>query len=308
MFVSPARVSHMYYAEGLTQAQIASQLGVSRIKVSRMIQQARADGTVDIRIRYSGFYPDLEKAVSAAWPGTRFVVTDPLDGSDDQTKVSMGAAAAELLPSLLPEGGRLAVGWGSTLRVVADQVNEPMPNVTVVPLLGGQVHAGLDVHANTIADRIASRTGASAQRLFAPAVASSVAEKHVLIASEQVTRAQGAAAAADVALLSVGSPFSASSTLEQVGYYTAADIEALREARAACDVVSIVYFDEDGERCCRELSDRTVSITEEQLRAIPVKVCVAGGESKHQAIRIALQEGFIDVLVTDADTARVLSR
>jgi DNA-binding transcriptional regulator LsrR (DeoR family) len=303
MYVTAARVCHMYYKQGLTQQQIAGALGVSRIRVSRMIGQALADGVVRISIAYRGFYPELEEALAQRYEGMAFVVADPLDGSDEQVKQSIAAAAAELLDSALSDGDRLAVGWGSTVRAVAEAMSLQAPGVEFIPLLGGQVHAGLDLHATSVAELMATRTGGTARRIFAPAVAADREERDALVQSALVHDTLAAAASATMSLVSVGAPFSGTSTLEQVGYYSAQDIADLRRSGAACDIVSVVYFDEHGRRCSEDLTARTVSISEEQLRGIAKRVCVAGGPSKHMAIGIAVRSGFFDVLVTDADSA-----
>ena len=44
------RAAWLYYVEGLTQEQIAEALGLSRIKVIRMLAAARSEGLVKIRI------------------------------------------------------------------------------------------------------------------------------------------------------------------------------------------------------------------------------------------------------------------
>lgn len=306
MYTSPARVCHMYYGLGLTQQQIASKLGVSRISVSRLLKQAREDGIVQISIDFTGYYPDLETALANAYPHTRFVIADPLDGSDEQVKESIAQTAAGVLPSLINSPATIAVGWGSTIKEVAQQVDGDFRGCVIVPLVGGQVHAGVDLHATTIAEALARRTGARTVRLFAPAVASSQAEKQQLSQSQLVTETLDLAERADVAVFSVGSPFSDSSTLHESGYYTLQEIDQLRAAGAECDIISTVYFDSTGASVSQDLAARTVSITAAQLRSIPHKFCIAGGESKHLAIRIALNKGFCDTLVTDALTAQDL--
>lgn len=308
MYASPARVCHMYYGLGFTQQQIATQLGVSRISVSRLLQQARADGIVHITIDSHGFFPELEEALTAAHPGVSFVVADPLDGSDQQVKESIAQTAAGVLTALVRPAGTIAVGWGSTLRTLAEHVRGDLRGSAVVPLVGGQVHAEVDLHATTIAEGFARRVGARSARLFAPAVAASVTEREGLMGSRLVADTLRLARAADVAVFSVGSPFSRTSTLHEVGYYTEEEIGQLRDAGVECDIISAVYFDALGESCCEDLTARTVSLSASELRLIPHKLCAAGGESKHLAVKLALDKGFCDVLVTDAYTAEYLLR
>lgn len=306
MYISPARICHMYYGLGLTQQQIASRLGVSRISISRLLKQAREDGVVQISIDYSGYYPDLETSLAAAYPGCTFVIADPLDGTDEQIKQSISQTAAGTLPSLTHKATTIAVGWGSTIKQFAGQVEADLHGSVIVPLVGGQVHAGVDLHATSIAESLARRTGARNARLFAPAVAASITEKEQLIASSQVTETLRLAKSADVAIFSVGSPFSASSTLHDAGYYTDEEIAELQASGAECDIISTIYFDATGTPASTELAARTVSLNAQELKTIPHKLCVAGGKSKHLAIELALRAGYCDILVTDAHTGQRL--
>ncbi len=296
----------MYYEQEQTQQEIANALGISRIRVSRMLQQARQDGVVRISISYEGFFPHLERKLGIKYPGVRFLVADSLDGSNDAIKRSVGSTAADYLGRTLGSGSKVAVGWGTTLKEMASRGSEKATGATFIPIIGGQVRSGLDIHANSIASLMAQNMGGSAMYFFAPAVAESVEAKQALVSSQVVKDALDLAVSADVAVFSVGSPFAPSTTIDRVGYYTPEEIELLRESGAACDIISISYFDEDGVRCGSALSDRTVSVSEDQLRAIPLKVCLAGGEDKQLAIRIALGQGLINVLVTDNLTAAYL--
>ncbi len=54
------------------------------------------------------------------------------------------------------------------------------------------------------------------------------------------------------------------------------------------------------------LNDRVVGITGEQLRAVRRVIGIAGGERKVEAIRAAAAGGWIDVLITDLRTARLI--
>ncbi|TFH04036.1 MAG: sugar-binding transcriptional regulator, partial [Spirochaetales bacterium] len=42
------KIAHAYYEAELTQAEIAARFGISRVRVSRLLTQARTDGIVRI--------------------------------------------------------------------------------------------------------------------------------------------------------------------------------------------------------------------------------------------------------------------
>ena len=49
-----------------------------------------------------------------------------------------------------------------------------------------------------------------------------------------------------------------------------------------------------------------IAITMEDYKKIPVRIGVAGGEEKAEAIRAAVKGNYINVLVTDLLTAKLL--
>ena len=55
-----------------------------------------------------------------------------------------------------------------------------------------------------------------------------------------------------------------------------------------------------------DLDSRMIGITLDELKALPNRLCVAGGPEKIQALRAALRGGYITHLVTDADAAEAL--
>ena len=68
------------------------------------------------------------------------------------------------------------------------------------------------------------------------------------------------------------------------------------------------HIDEDGKPVRSALDDVTIGVTLEQLRNAKQRWAVVGGSYKVQALRAALRGGWIDVLVTDVDTATALMK
>lgn len=304
MFVSLGRVSYLYYEQGLTQQQIATRLRISRPKVGRMLKQARETGVVKVQFDFQGFFPELEAGLKERYPGVECVVADSLDGSTEALLASLGGTCAEYLDGWLRPREVVAVGWGRTLTAVAERVGWRLPGATFVPLIGGYDEVGLDIHANSVAATFMRHTSSSALALFAPAIAASVPERNALLKIPTIAKTLRVARAATTCLLSIGSPGAADSAMASVQYHSPEDLQALAKAGAMCDIVSINYHDGSGRRVATEVSDRTVSLTEDQLLGIPRRVCIAGGPSKWEATRVALELGVPTTLITDDATAR----
>lgn len=308
MYISSARIAHMYYEESLTQQQIATALGISRIRVSRLLQQARDEGVVRISINYDGYHGDLEQRLSDLYPGLRVVVADGLDGSEEQRVAATAAAAAQFLDIELGDAATVALGWGRTLLSVVDHLTAADAGGTFVPLIAGQGFAALELHASQLAARMARIRSGEAHHLLAPAIASSLEEREVILRTPGVADTLRLAESAEMAVFSVGAPFAPDATLPQTGYLAENDIELLRSEDARCDVVSLVYLDGQGESCAEALADRAISISREALTDIPEKILVACGEGKSEAITLTLRAGLADTLITDHCTATALIR
>ena len=128
--------SKLYYKDNLTQQQIAQQLNVSRMKVSRLLQQAKEEGIVRITIDYSG--------TSVGVPA----------------KEQVASAAAFYLENYTKKRSTIAVGWGTTMKLVPDYIHQMEAyDLTFCPIIGGQGQRELDMHATTIASNFAKKTG-----------------------------------------------------------------------------------------------------------------------------------------------------
>ena len=66
------------------------------------------------------------------------------------------------------------------------------------------------------------------------------------------------------------------------------------------------FMDKNGDLVAMDQEDRLMSTSLEDLRKLENVVGVAGGPSKLDAILAALRGGYLDVLITDEETARSL--
>jgi DNA-binding transcriptional regulator LsrR (DeoR family) len=67
------------------------------------------------------------------------------------------------------------------------------------------------------------------------------------------------------------------------------------------------FFDERGEHLKTKLDERVLGIEAETLRLVPRRVGVAGGTRKQTAVQAALLGGWVNVLITDLQTAQWLA-
>lgn len=157
-----AEVARLYYVRELTQQQIAQRLGVSRFKVVRLLEQARAEGVVRFEIDEPTPVDDeLARGLEERFGLGQAVVVEE----------GVAQAAADLLPRLLHTRAVLGVAWGETLAHVAGLLGEAPARVPVVQICGAIDGLVPGTGPTELAARYAAWTGGRFHPLEAPAVA-----------------------------------------------------------------------------------------------------------------------------------------
>ena len=83
------------------------------------------------------------------------------------------------------------------------------------------------------------------------------------------------------------------------------EIKVIRESGVVGDIASN-YFKLDGTPYKDEFLDRIITIKIEDLQKIPIRIGIAGGSAKVNAIKGALNSNLINFLVTDNLTAKLI--
>jgi DNA-binding transcriptional regulator LsrR (DeoR family) len=293
------KIAKAYYEDGFTQGQIGKRFGISRIKVSRLLQQARQEKLVQITvIPPEDSKADLERELESVYGLDEAVIISP--SSDDKPVVTteLGPAAVGCLLRYLHGNEVLSVSWGSTLLSVVDALPiTNWPDLTVVQMMGGLGRPEAEVHGNDIARRMAQAFGARPRLLSAPGIVTSKMVRDSLLADPQISDTLALSARADVAMVGIGVPVP-DSVVMQAGAILAEEVEQLK-AQGAVGDIALRFFDPDGQPIKHEINDRIIGLDPDQIRSIPRVIGVAGGAEKFEVIRAALRGKFINVLVTD---------
>jgi DNA-binding transcriptional regulator LsrR (DeoR family) len=156
-----AEVARLYYIRELTQQEIATRLGVSRFKVLRLLEQARAEGVV--RFEIDGVVPEHDELSVAL--EERFGLTQAHVADD------VAVAAAALLPQLLTADDVLGVAWGETLATISERLPPLEAAIPVVQICGAIEGLEPGTGPTALAARFAAKAGGPFHPLEAPALA-----------------------------------------------------------------------------------------------------------------------------------------
>lgn len=302
-----ARIARRSYVDGHTQEQIAAELGLSRPKVQRMLERARATGVVTVNIDApAGMDLDLEAELERQFGLTEVVVSPAVTDVEAQRR-SLGRSAARLLRHRLTDGMRVAVGHGRDVGTLPPEfASVPAAHCVFVSAMGGSPRVDTPTNPNEIGSALAQATGGRAESLYAPAYVESRAVRDQLRKQDAVAQVLELAAGADLAVVGIGGTDDGC-TMVRSGCLSTREIASLRARGAVGDVLGN-YVDVDGAAVTAPHSDRLMALTLEELGRIPTVVAVARGPEKPLAILGVLRAGIVDALVVDEANARAVLR
>jgi DNA-binding transcriptional regulator LsrR (DeoR family) len=303
-----SKIARMYHERGMRQPQIAADLHISQSRISRLLRQAGELGIVRTIVTLpAGVHTDVEEALAQRY-GLADVAAVDADGGSEDVIPALGAAAATYLTETLGNGDVVGISsWSATLLATAEKMRPKNGAAVeiVTQLVGGIGDPRVQVSANRLLDRFSTVTGARPVFMPAPGLVNDPAARRGLLLDPSVTPALEAWQRLTVALVGIGS-LTPSPLLRRSG--NANDPEqqdALRRLGAVGDVC-LRFFDEHGDLVDSEFNDRVLGITPERLRQVPRRIGVAGGPEKTVAVRAALQGGWVNILITDLETAHRL--
>lgn len=299
------RIAHRYWSDELTQEEIAREFALSRPKVQRLLDRARAEGIVEIRVQTPPWLRlDLEHELRARF-GLADAIVAPERADAAAQRDAVGAAAAAYLERRIGDGTTVTVSHGRTAGRVPRFFHTRRPvAATFVPAMGGSPHVEAPTNPDEIARALAERSGGRAVPLFAPAYLESREARDVVVSQEAVAHALALAARADLALVGIGGTDDGC-TMVRSGCLSAVEIGALRERGAVGDLAGN-YVDVAGAPVEAAHQDRLVALSLDQLRAIGTVIAVASEPEKPAAILGTLRSGVIDVLIVDPANARAV--
>lgn len=299
-----ARAIWLYHVEGCTQNDIATQLGINRVMVVRLLADARRRN--EVRITISAPLIELlllEREMETRFGINRVVIAPFADPDADPMKV-IAAAAGNFISGEMKAGMTVGVGWGRTLfNTLPFITGATLEDFRVVSLLGG-IAAARRFNPAEFAWQFAELFQGEGFLIPAPAVVDSPETKYALLERCGLSAIFEMADKLDMALLSCGG-ISSLTTSYRTGYLTEADRRSLMEAGAIGDVL-YNFIDDKGDLVDHEVNSRVISVKLARLRRAPERVLISGGKDKLVVMRAAIKTVAPTTLILDEQTALAL--
>lgn len=297
------QVAQLYYEYGHTQQTIAKMLGISRPTVSRLLTQSIEQGIVQITIHNPlGYCSKLEEVFRKEF-GLKEVIISPSTG-DNPLEV-MAEVTANYLHRILQDRDTIGVAWGKSLQSVSQTLRpKNLTGIRVVQMKGGMGLSGTNIHASQIVERFSTTFRGKAFFLPVPAIVDSYNVKNAFLTDSSLKKTIEVTEEINVAIFSIGALDIHSAQIE-AGYLTVQEVYALQAAGAVGDISSR-FFTIDGQIADQELDKRTIGLELAQLKEVDYAIAVATGKEKATGILGALRGGYLNVLITDEETANLV--
>ena len=300
------RAAWLYYNQGLTQKDVAEQLGISRTTVIRLLDEAMRRSEVQIWIN-EGVGDCVEMAIKlerAYGLDEAIVVPAPATNDANAQAKCVGLALGQFLTEAISDDSTIGVGWGRTMTASLASFRPPRrDNCKVVSLLGGIVA----VHQTNPIDytwRLASQLGAECYMFLAPLLVDSVETKRNLIDKCGLEAIYRLAEDLDLAIVSCGDIGPQSTSLSE-GFISRRELDELIDAGCVCDTM-FNFLDKDGHSVDHSVNSRVMSVDLDTLKKARHIVLASGGAHRAIAIRATIRRVGCNTLITDEGAAKAL--
>jgi deoxyribonucleoside regulator len=238
-----AQVASMYYEEEQSQQEIADALGLSRVKVYRLLKEARQEQVVKISIEWPIERDNqAEKQLMEVFNLKKALILKSSPSDAGSTLRRLGQMTARYLESILADGMTLSVCLGrSTYEVIQAVRPSFRARVNVVQAMGSIPFTIQDIDSAALARQLAQKLGGQVLYLSSPLMANNPEEAGVLHRQKLIERTLNASRSANILLVGIGSLEPAASRYVQADMIPADKMNALAEEGAVGDMGGQFY-------------------------------------------------------------------
>jgi deoxyribonucleoside regulator len=304
-----ANIASMYYVGEKSQNEIADELGLSRVKVYRLLKEAREEQVVKIVIDWPIERDSrLENNLIQVFQLKKALVLKTNATYNVGGLHRLGQMAARYLELILEDGMTLSVCLGRSTYEVINAVHPTFSaHVNVVQAMGSIPFAIQDMDSPALARQLAHKLGGQVFYLSSPLMANTPEEADVLRRQRLIEATLNISRNADILLLGIGGLNPEMSRYVQLDIIPADTLREM-EAEGAVGDIGGQFYNLSGKLHPCVYNQCMIGLTIEEMNRIPNTIAVAAGIYKAKAILGGLRTGVIDGLCTDSQTAEEVLR
>ncbi len=291
------KIAWYYYMENLTQQAIADQLGISRMRVIKLLEKARQTGVVQFRISSSFDHRhSLETKLMESYHLKDCYIV-PTNPDPSEVNDSIAKAASIYIANHVTDNCYINFGYGDTSSRTIEYLAKCLEvSASFVSLTGG-VGYYLPNSASNIFN-------AKLYLIPAPLIMSSKEMADALRQENSVREVSSMIQLASMTIVGIGA-MDSDATIVKSSILSHNDFLLLDMKGAVGDIICH-FIDKDGNLVDTDIDSRLISVSLDTLNQLENVIGVAAGKHKVSAITSALKGGYLDILITDENTAELL--
>lgn len=295
-----SKIAWLYYIDKLKQQTIADKLGISRMRVVRMLDKAQQENIIQFKIRR-----DLQNKISIEQDLIKkyklqdaMVVPTSTSYKIEDINTNVATAASMYLDARLDDINILNIGYGDTpIKTINKLTNLSDKVINFVTLTGGV--------SLYLLDQYTLMKNVNFYLIPAPLIASTNEMVQALQKEKSVIEIAKMNSNASYTIVGIGG-MNDEATIINNGIINKNEFNLLKMKGSVGDILSH-FLDKDGNIISCELYENLISISMDEFKKLKNVIGVAAGKAKREAIRAALRGGYINILITDQETAEWLN-
>jgi deoxyribonucleoside regulator len=301
------RVATAYHIEKKNQREIASELGVSRVQISKYLKMAEARGLVRVEV-----IPPVISSEELLHFKTEykknFVLRDILvcpsySAHDTLFRSLLRQAESYVFSHFGPGEMVVGIGWGRTTYEFIENMSPVDRSLwQIVPLAGGSSRASKKYfNTNHLVHALSEKLRAQSQLLYLPLISDTKAGRRSISVGDEYSQIVKLWDALDLIICSVGSDLTGSPLFTDA--VIGSDyLRKLSKSHAVGDMLTH-FYDVEGNIMEIGIEDRMINISLDQLLKAKSRMVIVSGVEKTDAILGALRANLVDILIIDQTTA-----
>lgn len=305
------KVATEYYIHKKSQKDIAEQIGVSRVQISKYLAMAEAREIVRFIVSLPGVSEDESANFKTFFEdefGLKELVIVPGSNNNERLYELLANGGMEYLLTNIPNKPlTMGLGWGDTLYHLSKTKlagYEKKSKWLVVPLSGGVAELNDKVfNVNIILQSFAENVGASYQSMYIPFMNNSKYMQEIIKENEMFKTMIKYWDSLDVIIVSVGYLNARSPIFRETKKYQQ-ELFEMGKMGIIGDVQSH-FFTKEGKIVEFDFERDIFNISLKQIKSVKKKIFIAGGLQKVESIISTLRmKNMVDVLITDKNTVK----
>jgi len=291
------RVAELYYEENLNQNEIATMLNTSRPTVSRLLDEAKENGIVEI-IVHSPILKDAQLAYALRKKlGLRDAVVVSGQYSYEKAIRRCCEAALQYFYAIMENNTSIGISWGTVPHELCELLeNREYYNVNVVQMVGCLGTGNPKIDGLELALKMSRKLGGTYSNIYAPVYVENKLVHDYLMNEPQIAATIKKAMHTDIILTGVGS-LDAGTSIQLSGNLSDKDRLELIEQGAVGHLLARPY-DKDGKEVVQR-GRYTISAPLDAMKSPQWTVGISAAAFKAEAVLAAVRGGYLNTLIVD---------